>query len=100
MSITDKPFFPSNSSIKESSINRRGDSAHNQYFYGPNINSSGFNNFSYGFWFAFPEEADRFYPIIQIKHFEAISDFKISDYAKDRNEGWLFSFIATTGILE
>ena len=76
-----------------------GDSAHNQYFYGPSIKSSGFNNVSYGFWFAFPEEADRFYPIVQIKHFETIGDYRNSDFAKDKNEGWLFSFIATEGFL-
>lgn len=75
-----------------------GDSAHNSYFYGSDRNSSGFNNFSYGLWFAFPEEADRFYPIIQVRHFQAIGDYKNGQYSKGRNEGWLFSFIATVGV--
>lgn len=75
-----------------------GDSAHNQYLYGPSANTDEFNNFSYGLWFAFPEEADRNYPIIQIKHFEVIGDSKNAEFAKDRNSGWVISFIATGGI--
>ena len=77
-----------------------GTSAHNQYFYGPESNSDSFNNLAYGFWFAFPEEADRFYPIIQVKHFEVLGKNKEASYAKNRNEGWLISFIATYGLLE
>lgn len=75
-----------------------GDSSHNQYFYGPSQSASGFNNFSYGLWLAFPEEADRFYPIIQIRHFQALSKFGDGEYSRDRSEGWLFSFIATVGV--
>lgn len=75
-----------------------GDSAHNQFFYGPSRSSSGFNNFSYGLWFAFPEEADRFYPIVQIRHFQTLGNYGQGEYAKNRNDGWLFSFIATVGV--
>ena len=77
-----------------------GDASHNRYFYGPSANESGFNNFSYGLWFAFPEEADRFYPIIQLRHFQALGPNRNGEYAQGRNEGWLFSFIATYGFLE
>ena len=53
---------------------------------------------SYGIWFAFPEEADRFYPIIQIKHFQALGKFKDGDFSTGRSDSWLFSFIATVGV--
>lgn len=76
-----------------------GDSNHNLYFYGPAAGVSGFNNLSYGIWFALPEEADRYYPIIQIKHFETIGRFRQGQFAEGRSDGWLFSFIATAGIL-
>lgn len=77
-----------------------GEAATNRYYYGPSANSDGFNNFNYGIWFALPEEADRYYPIIQIKHFETLSSYRDSKYAKDRSDGWLFSFIASFGLLE
>ncbi len=77
-----------------------GDSSHNQYFYGPSANTSGFNNFSYGLWFAFPNEADRFYPIIQIRHFQVIGSNSNAEYAAGRNDGWLISFIASYGVLD
>lgn len=76
-----------------------GDKAHNKFFYGPSSDSSGFNNVAFGIWFALPEEADRFYPIIQIKHFRVLDEYKNSEFAKDRSDGWLFSFIATYGFL-
>ncbi len=72
-----------------------GDAAHNQYYYGPSMYKSGLNNISYGLWFAFPEDSDRFYPIIQITRFDTIGDFKAGEYAVGRNQGWLFSVIAT-----
>lgn len=77
-----------------------GDTNHNQYFYGPSANGNGLNNLSYGLWMAFPEEADRFYPIVQIKHFQVLGDHANAEYAKNNSEGWLFSFIATYGVLE
>jgi hypothetical protein len=77
-----------------------GDSNHNKYFYGPSADSAGFNNLSYGLWFALPEEADRFYPIIQITHFEVLGQNKNAEFAVDRNSGWLFSFIATYGLFD
>lgn len=75
-----------------------GDLAHNQYFYGPSA-SAGLNNDAYGLWFAFPEEADRYYPVVQIRHFEVL-ETRNAEFARGRNEGWLFSFIATNGFLE
>jgi len=78
-----------------------GDEHHNQYFYGPSAVESGFNNLSYGLWFAFPEAADRYYPIIQITHFEVLGrQNKSAEFSTGRNEGWLFSFIATGGLLD
>jgi hypothetical protein len=77
-----------------------GDLFHNQYFYGPSAENSGFNNLIYGLWFVFPEEADRNYPIIQVTHFQVLGDYKNAEYAKNRSDGWLFSFIATYGVLD
>ncbi len=77
-----------------------GDSAHNRYFYGPSANSSSLNNISYGIWFAFPEVSDRYYPIVQVRHFNTLGKNSDGEYVIGRNEGWLFSFIATTGLLE
>ena len=77
-----------------------GDGLHNRYFYGPSAYNSGLNNLSYGLWFAFPDESDRYFPIIQLKHFQTLGINKNADYARDYNEGWLFSFIATYGVLE
>ena len=76
-----------------------GDLAHNRYFYGPSADA-GLNNISYGVWIAFPEEADRFYPIVQLVHFETVGISRSAEFASGRNEGWLFSFIATNGFLE
>lgn len=78
-----------------------GDGAHNRYFYGEGANQPGFNSFSYGLWFAFPEEADRYYPIVQITHFEVLGDSRRNaSFARGRDQGWLVSFIATVGLLE
>ncbi|MEO5667463.1 MAG: hypothetical protein ABIR96_05350 [Bdellovibrionota bacterium] len=78
-----------------------GDSAHNRYFYGPDDTSSGITNISYGLVFAFPNDADRYYPIIQFTHFEVVGDaHRSAQYARGRNSGWLLSFIATYGALE
>jgi hypothetical protein len=76
-----------------------GDDLHNRYFYGESANKAEINNFSYGLWLAFPEEADRFYPIIQIKHFEVLGHSKNADYTENSNSGYLISFIATYGVL-
>ena len=75
-----------------------GDSRHNQYFYGPSDTAKGINNVSAGVWFAFPEEADRWYPVIQVYAFEAIGDHGKAEFSTGRNRGVMFSFIATTGI--
>jgi hypothetical protein len=77
-----------------------GDKAHNKYFYGSDINESGFTNVAAGLWFALPEEADRNYPIIQARWFETLGAFKDGQYASGRNRGFLFSFIATFGVLD
>ena len=76
-----------------------GDLAHNQYFYGSSANA-GLSNDAYGLWIAFPEEADRYYPIVQIRHFEVLDRNRDAEFSRGRNEGWLFSFIATNGFLE
>lgn len=76
-----------------------GDQRHNKYFYGPSADKSELNNMSYGLWLAFPEEADRFYPIIQIKHFKVIGQSRDAEYVRNSNSGYLISFIATYGVL-
>jgi len=75
-----------------------GDYQHNRHFYGPGAHD-GVNNVAYGLWFAFPEDADRYYPIIQIRRFETVGRARDGAYASGRDEGWLFSFIATYGFL-
>lgn len=75
-----------------------GSGAHNKYLYGKN--SDGVTNHAAGLWFAFPDEADRFYPIIQAKYFRATGDFRNGDIARGDAEGILFSFIATVGLLD
>jgi len=77
-----------------------GDRLHNQYFYGDDIKASGINNWSKGLWIALPEEADRFYPIIQLNHFQTIGSFHKGRYAQGRSQGLLISFIATLGLLD
>jgi hypothetical protein len=78
-----------------------GDSAHNRYFYGPTADQASLNNLAYGLWVAFPEEADRYFPVIQLTHFEVLGNSnRAASYAQNRGEGWLFSFIATVGVLE
>lgn len=75
-----------------------GDQRHNQYLYGPSANQDEFNNFSYGVVVSFPKETDRFYPIIMLRHFEALGKSRKAEYARD-SEGWLFSFIASYNVL-
>jgi hypothetical protein len=78
-----------------------GDSAHNQYLYGPSASQDGFNNANYGLWFAFPDEADRYYPILLLSHYSVLgSQNRNAEYARGRNEGYLFSLIATVGVLD
>ncbi len=77
-----------------------GDPAHNQYLYGPSASGNDVSNTSYGIWLAFPDDADRFYPIVQLMHFAVEGQNRGAEFARDRNEGFLFSFIATAGILD
>jgi hypothetical protein len=77
-----------------------GDSAHNKYFYGPNDQAQGLNNYSYGFWLAFPDESDRYFPIVQLMKFSVAGDHKHADFAKGRDDGILFSFILAYKTLE
>ncbi len=78
-----------------------GDEKHNKYFYGPSANADGVNNWAYGIWLEFPLEADRAFPIIQLMRFQTLGENRQNAaYAKDHNEGYLLSFIATVGLLE
>ncbi len=77
-----------------------GNKRHNSYFYGPDDEQTGINNFSVGLWFAFPNEADRFYPIFQIRHFETLWGHRNKEYSRGRGDGWLVSFIATFDFLD
>lgn len=75
-----------------------GDKRHNQYFYGPDDEASGITNTSAGFWVAFPEEADRWYPVIQLMAFQTVGDHGHAAYAEGRNRGVLLGIIATTSL--
>lgn len=77
-----------------------GDSNHNEFFYGPSARENGLNNISVGIWTVFPEEADRSFPVIFLKYFKTLDRFSRAEYANGRGEGWLFSVIATFGVLE
>ncbi len=78
-----------------------GDEKHNAYFYGPSDHSAGLNHFAYGFWLAFPEEADRYFPILQIMKITLLGDERRhADYVKDQQDQYFLSFIATVGLLE
>lgn len=77
-----------------------GDENHNRYFYGPTANADGLNNWAYGIMLEFPEDADRLVPVIQLMRFETLgADRKNASYAKDHDEGFLFSAIATANFL-
>ncbi|MBC7742580.1 MAG: hypothetical protein H7061_10310 [Bdellovibrionaceae bacterium] len=77
-----------------------GDRAHNEYLYGPSDREAGINNVSYGIWLAFPDRADRYYPIVQLMRYQVVGDsHRNAEYARDRNEGFLFSVIATYPLL-
>lgn len=72
-----------------------GDKAHNKFFYGPDDEATGLTNYSYGIWLAFPDDADRFFPIVQLTYFSVTGDHRQAAYAKDYNQGWLASVIYT-----
>lgn len=77
-----------------------GDTPMNAYFYGPNAGPTGINHFDYGFWLALPELSDRYYPIVQVMHFQTLGDAnRAGTFAVNRNEGFLFSFIASVRLL-
>lgn len=77
-----------------------GSRSQNQYIYGPEANTNGFNNIAYGLWLAIPNRADRYYPIILIKRFETLqSKFKNADYAKDHNNGVAISLLYSVKVL-
>lgn len=77
-----------------------GDKAHNQYLYGPSDDSSGLTNISCGFWLAFPEEADRFYPVVQLMYFSTVAEHGNKEFSKGYNQGYLASAIFSVGVLE
>lgn len=77
-----------------------GDGLHNRFFYGTEAGGFGLTEITYGFWFALPEEADRYYPIVQVARYEAVGDRnRGAALARGRDEGWLISFIATVDLL-
>jgi len=77
-----------------------GNSSHNQYVYGPQAQQSTFNNYAYGLWLAIPNRADRYYPIVMIKHFQTMnSDLKQADYARGHDSGIAASLIYSVKVL-
>lgn len=75
-----------------------GSSEHNGYFYGNNEAVSGFNNIAYGIQFAFPETADRNYPIILIEGYSVLNAQRKGNLLLDKADGVLIQFIATFGV--
>jgi hypothetical protein len=74
-----------------------GSRSHNQYWYGLDAKAS-LADLSYGLWVAVPESADRYFPILQILHFEVLGANRQAQFAQNRSDGWLFSLILTYGI--
>lgn len=77
-----------------------GDKAHNKFYYGPADETSGFTNYSIGMWLAFPREADRFFPIVQLTYFAVAGDHRHQAYAEGYNQGYLASFIYTFHLID
>lgn len=77
-----------------------GDGPHNGYFYGADVEKGGFNNWSKGLWLTLPDKADRYFSIIQLSHYQALGPFRDGAFAKGRNEGFMFSLIASYGVLK
>jgi|GEM_PF-2533338 len=77
-----------------------GDKRHNDYAYGPGEGASGQTYHSYGLWLAIPEVVDRYYPNVQLTYFETSSSQRDGVFAKDRDQGVLFSFIASFSVLD
>lgn len=78
-----------------------GSSAHNQYFYGEGAQGWSLNNFYYGVWFALPEEADRYFPIVQVMGFTTLGEGNRQAFlARGRNRGILLSFLLTGNLLD
>ncbi|MBC7464360.1 MAG: hypothetical protein H7256_00065 [Bdellovibrio sp.] len=77
-----------------------GDKAHNKYYYGPNDEATSMTDYAAGIWLAFPDEADRFFPIIQVMYFAVNGDHRNAQYAKNNNQGYLASFIYTVRLLD
>ena len=75
-----------------------GDKAHNHYYYGPDDNATTFTDYAAGVWCAFPDDADRFFPIVQLMYFAVNQDHRDALYAKNHNSGYLASVIYTVRI--
>ena len=96
-------FTPFNTSLEPHLVATigYGDRAHNQFFYGPSASEAGLTDYAIGLWMAFPGLADRHYPIVQIMHFAVMGDKnRRAEYADNRNQGYLISFIATYPLLD
>ena len=76
-----------------------GNARHNRYAYGTS-NTNGETYRSYGLWIAIPEVVDRFYPNMQLTYFETASNQRQGDFARNRDHGVLFSFIASVSVLD
>lgn len=77
-----------------------GDRRHNDYAYGSK-KSTGSNTYnSYGLWVAIPEVVDRYYPNLQLTYFETSKSHRDGSFAKKRDQGVLFSFIASFSVLD
>ena len=77
-----------------------GNSRHNNYAYGAGGEAGDLTYHSLGIWVAIPEVVDRFYPNLQLTYFETASSQRNGVFAKDRNHGILFSFIASFSVLD
>lgn len=77
-----------------------GDKRHNAYTYGTGGGAGGQTYHSYGLWLAIPEAVDRYYPNVQLTYFETSSSQSDGVFAKDRDKGVLFSFIASFSLLD
>lgn len=77
-----------------------GDRRHNEYAYGSRKGSGSASYRSYGLWVAIPEVVDRYYPNLQLTYFETSKSQRDGVFAKNRDHGILFSFIASFSVLD
>lgn len=77
-----------------------GSGAHNDFLYGSGPREGGFNHLAYGIHIAFPDTADRFYPIVKIERTSLLGVQRRGSLGGIRPDGTTVQFIATFGVFD